>query len=295
MILARSLSFALVLLFAVRAWAAPPADATRAPAAPTAPPSSPAPTSTATPAPNPHVQNVITVAPPSSGLRFAIDELKVQGQDIPPALVLQLQDGFVIGLVREGVAVVDPDDVYRRLKKSPELIGCEASPCLKKLGHALDVRYVLRVRVDIVGNSYKMAARLFGTEGSAPAALPVDTQSRFCDVCTVAEARETMIRLASAISAAAHEAPPPAPPPPPPPAPRSQLGPLAAVLVGVAAVGGGAAVLALSGDRDKGLHAVGGALMGAGALGTVVGFFTLFEPPAPTLPPARGLALALRF
>ena len=51
----------------------------------------------------------------------------------------------------------------------------------------------------------------FTTEGAAPAALPIATQSRSCDVCTVAEARDAMIRLGEAIRKPLEEPPPPVP------------------------------------------------------------------------------------
>jgi len=85
----------------------------------------------------------------------------------------------------------------------------------------------VRVKVDVAGNSYKMVARLFSTEGEAPAELPVSTKSRTCDVCTVAEARDYIVRLADAVRPDLEE--PVAPPPPPvrvpPPPPPPLLGP----------------------------------------------------------------------
>ena len=146
-------------------------------------------------------------------VRVAVPEFKVEG-DGTPALSLQLQDGFVLGLVRSGVQVLDPVDVSRRLEATPELGGCDSSACLKNIGRLLGVTYVLRVKVDVAGNGYKMVARLFSTEGSAPAALPISTKSRNCDVCTVAEAREYMLKLADAVKPDLQE---PAPPPLAPP------------------------------------------------------------------------------
>src|SRR3569623_1149891 len=126
-------------------------------------------------------------------LRVAVPDFKIEG-DGTPALSLQLQDGCVLGLVRAGVQVLDPVDVGRKLESAPELRGCESSPCLKNIGRLLSVRYVLRVKIEVSGNTYKMVARLYSHEGDAPAALPVSTKPRTCDVCTVAEAREYMLR-----------------------------------------------------------------------------------------------------
>ena len=67
----------------------------------------------------------------------------------------------------------------------------------------------MRVKVDVAGNSYKSVARLFSTEGAAPAALPIATESKSCDVCTVAEARAVMLRLADGLRAHIEDNAPP--------------------------------------------------------------------------------------
>src|SRR5439155_12507600 len=150
-------------------------------------------------------------------IRVAIPEFQLDGSP-PPALGIQLQDGFVLGWVRAGAHVLDPSDTAKKLEGHPELQRCDASPCLKAIGQLLDVGYVVRVKVDVAGNSYKSVGRLFTTEGAAPAALPIATESKSCDVCTVAEARATMLRLADAVRSHIDEAVPlPAPVAPPPP------------------------------------------------------------------------------
>ncbi|HET6280568.1 MAG TPA: hypothetical protein VFH73_06370, partial [Polyangia bacterium] len=181
-----------------------------------APPPS-APTAAASPVPAPPPPPPSAPAP-SSKVRVAIPEFQIEGGG-SPALALQLQDGFVLGLVRAGVQVLDPVDMGRRLESKPELGRCDSSPCLKTIGQLLDVKYLVRVKVDVAGNSYKMVARLFSTEGAAPAALPVANKSKSCDVCTVAEARDIMLRLADALRAHLEEPIVAAPPPPPPPPP----------------------------------------------------------------------------
>ena len=214
-------------------------------------------------------------------VRVAVPDFKVVG-DGTPALSLQLQDGFVLGLVRSGVQVLDPVDVSRRLEATPELGGCDSSACLKNIGRLLGVSYVLRVRVEVAGNGYKMVARLFSTEGSAPAALPISTKSRSCDVCTVAEAREYMLKLADAVKPDLQDTAPvvvaPAPPPPPPP---SLVPPLAAAMGGALTVGIGLALFITMPDchatgvptcDDNRLRsAVAGGLIGAGAVTSMVG------------------------
>jgi hypothetical protein len=258
---------------------------------------------------------VATPRAASAKLRLAVPEFKIDG-DGTPALTLQLQDGFVLGLVRAGVQVLDPLDVSRRLEGSPELKGCESSPCLKNLGRLLAVRYVLRVKIDVAGNSYKMVARLFSTEGDAPAALPLATKSRTCDVCTVAEARDYMLRLADALRPDLIDDPPPAAPvpAPAPQPPTSLLPPLVASMAGLVSIATGAALLLTMPDchaptagpsrcSDNRLRsAFAGGLIGAGlvtsAVGTTVMIARLRTPPA--VPGGAGavtttVALSLRF
>jgi hypothetical protein len=194
---------------------------------------------------------------------------------------MQLQDGFVLGLVRSGFDVADFADVSKKLAASPELIGCESSPCLKRTGDLLQARYALRVRVLLTGNSYRMTARLFSTQGAAPAALPIATLSRNCDVCTVNEAREAMIKLADGMRARIEaDGAVLAPPPPPPPPPPSRAGPVLTLCAGVAAVVAGAAVISSAGETDKGRAAVGGTLLGAGLTTSALGLFLSLRLPA---------------
>jgi len=216
--------------------------------------------------------------------RVAIIEFALEGGGTTPALAMQLQDGFSIGLLRQGVDIIDVVDSSKRLDQAPELKGCESSPCLKRLGDLLGVRFVLRVRVSVLGNSYQMSARLFSTEGAAPAALPVATQSRVCNVCTVEEAREQMVRLADGIEARIEATPAP-PPPPAPPEPESRLLPYGIFALGLVAVAAGAVILATSDERGKRMPALGGALMGAGLSLSVTGLYHALDDGQPS--PAR--------
>src|SRR4051812_1222460 len=221
-----------------------------------------------------------SAGPAAARVRVAIPEFQLDGTP-PPALGLQLQDGFVLGFVRAGVQVIDPVDTAKRLEGHPELQHCDASPCLKAMGQLLEVGYVVKVKVEIAGNSYKSVGRLFTTEGAAPAALPVATESKSCDVCTVAEARAVMVRLADALRTRIEE-PAALPPPvaPPAPAPPRLLGPVVVAMVGALAVGAGLAVLASNGpctasacDENRTRNVAGGALIGAGAVLAVGGVY----------------------
>ena len=157
----------------------------------------------------------------------------------------------MLGWVRAGAQVLDPTDTAKKLEGHPELQRCDASPCLKAIGQLLDVGYIVRVKVDVAGNSYKSVARLFSTEGAAPAALPIATESKTCDVCTVAEARAVMLRLADGLRAHVEDnAPPMAPHRPRRPARRRRASsdPCCVAMAGALAIGAGFAVLATNGE-----------------------------------------------
>jgi len=235
-------------------------------------------------------------------VRVAIPEFQLEGSP-PPALGIQLQDGFVLGWVRAGVQVLDPTDTAKKLETHPELQRCDASPCLKAIGQLLDVGYIVRVKVDVAGNSYKTVGRLFTTEGAAPAALPIATESKSCDVCTVAEARGVMLRLADALRGRIEDSA--APPPPlaavtaPPPA--RVVGPVVMAMIGALAVGAGAAVLATNGsctatacDENRTRNAAGGILIGVGAAVMIGGTYVTIVRSRGS-DPVTGVAVAFRF
>ncbi len=245
---------------------------------------------------------IVGAAPAAARARVAISEFQLEGAP-PPALGIQLQDGFVLGLVRGGLQVLDPTDTAKKLEGHPELQHCDASPCLKAIGHLLDVGYIVRVKTDVAGNSYKSVGRLFSTEGPTPAALPIATESKSCDVCTVAEARAIMLRLADALRVRIEEmtpVPQPVTPPPPPPPPRL-LGPAVLAMVGAVAVGVGFAVLAANGDctatgcdENRTRNVTGGVLIGAGAALTLAGaYVTIIRSRGGD--PVTGVALAMRW
>jgi hypothetical protein len=234
--------------------------------------------------------------------RLAIAEFQIAGSEAP-ALALQLEDGFVLGLVRSGVQVVDTADTVKKLDGHPELQHCDSSPCLKAIGTQLDVRYVARVHVDVAGNSYKIVARVFSTEGSAPAALPIATKSKTCDVCTVVEARESMLRVADMLRPQIEEpaAPTPALPPPPAPSAPSLALPIVAAMVGALSVAVGFAILGSNGactgtlcSENRSRNALGGALIGAGAVAAVAGtYVTVVRSRGGE--PITGVAVAFQF
>jgi hypothetical protein len=251
----------------------------------------------------PGVLLLFAAAPAAGKVRVAIPEFQLEGGP-PPALGLQLQDGFVLGLVRAGVQVIDPGDMAKRLDSHPELQRCDTSPCLKAIGQLLDVGHVVRVKVEVAGNSYKTVARLYSTEGAAPAALPIATDSKSCDVCTVAEARSVMLRLADAVRGHIEE--PPSPPVPATPSTATAatprlLGPVVVAMLGAVAIGAGFAVLASNGDctamacdENRTRNAAGGILIGAGAALTLGGaYVTIVRSRGGE--PVTGVSVAMRW
>lgn len=275
-----------------------------------APPAAPAPVvqpTTAQPAPIPAtspgapttipLQPAPPVAPPSAhggvmSTRVAISEFKVEGDGASPALAMQLQDGFVVGLTRTApIYVLDSVDVARYMDTFPELQKCDGSICVKRFGQLLDVSHLVRVNVKVTGNSYTMTGRLLSTEEPTPAMVPVDTETRFCNVCTVDEARQKMIQLGDELKRpvenwiAAWR-----PPPPPPPPPKSWRRPIAAVGIAVGfatAVAGGALFANAGNPGDRWQPGVGGLLLGVGLGATVLGCYVLVAlPPEPGKTPA---------
>jgi TolB-like protein len=232
--------------------------------------------------------------------RVAVTEFQVTGEDASRALAMRLQDGFVVGLNRSApIYVLDSVDVARYIDIFPELQQCEGSMCIKRLGQMLDVSHVVRVTVAVTGNSYDMTARLFSAEGTTPAGVPIDTQTRFCPVCTVDEARQKIIQLGDAIKNPVEQwLTQQRPPPPPPPPPSSWRRPLAAggIALGFATVVAGGALLANVGNDSKKWPAVAGALIGVGASVAVVSCYVLIAPaPDTAAKPSLKVALGGRF
>lgn len=235
-------------------------------------------------------------------VRVAVADFETAGGD-SPALKLQLEDGFVQGLVRAGVQVLDMVDTTKKLEGHPELQHCDTSACLKAIGQQLDVRYVVRVRVEVAGNSYKTVARVFSTEGSAPASLPIATKSKTCDVCTVVEARESMVRLADMLRPQLEEpaAATPLTAPPPPAKPPGLTLPIVAAMAGAVGVAVGFAIIGSNGSctgtncsENRTRSAVGGVFIGAGAAFAVMGTYVTIVR-ARGGDPVTGVAMAVPF
>ena len=245
------------------------------------------------------------VAPPSAhggvmSARVAITEFKVEGDGSSPALSMQLQDGFVVGVTRTApIYVLDSVDVARYMDTFPELQKCDGSICIKRFGQLLDVSHLIRVSVKVTGNTYAMTARLLSTEEPTPAIVPVDTETRFCNVCTIDEARQKMIQLGDELKRPIENwLATWRPPPPPPPPPVSWRRPIAAVglAVGFAtAVAGGAMFANASSTGHRWQPGVGGLLVGLGISATVLGCYVLVALPAEPGKTTASLAVGARF
>jgi TolB-like protein len=231
--------------------------------------------------------------------RVAITEFKVSGDETSRTLAMRLQDGFVVGLTRTApLYVLDSIDVARYVDTLPELQKCDGAICIKRLGQELDVSHVVRVSVTVTGNSYDMTARLFRTQGPSPADVPVDTQARFCPVCTVDEARQKIVALGEAMKnpveswlAQQRPLPPPAPPSP------SWRRPLAAtgIALGFATIVGGGALLANAKHDSKLWPAMGGVLIGVGASLAALSTYVLVVMPGDSPKALPKIALAGSF
>ena len=293
--------------------ASQPAPAAPAPAPTLAPESAKTPAApvTAAPAPVPLLAPATTVRPPTPvappsahggvmAVRVAITEFKVDGDGASPALAMQLQDGFVVGVTRTApIYVLDSVDVARYMVTFPELQKCEGSICVKRFGQLLDVSHLIRVAVQVTGNSYTMTARLLSTEEPTPAMVPVDTETRFCNVCTADEARQKMIQLGDEV-----KRPVEAwlatwrPPPPPPPPPKSWRRPVAAVGVALgfgAAVAGGALFANASSHGERWQPGIGGLLVGLGVSATILGCYVLVALPSEPGKTPASLSVGGRF
>ncbi len=268
--------------------APPPAPAMAAPAPATIPPSPVA------PVPPPSAHGGVLAA------RVAISEFKVEGDGASPALAMELQDGFVVGVTRTApIYVLDSVDVARYMDTFPELQKCDGSICIKRFGQLLDVSHLIRVSVTVTGNSYVMTARLLSTEEPTPAIVPVDTETRFCNVCTADEARQKMVQLGDEMKKPIeHWLATWRPPPPPPPPPKSWRRPIAAVGVALGfatAVAGGALLINSSTMGHRWQPGAGGLLLGVGLSATVLGCYVLVALPSEPGKTPASLAVGAKF
>ncbi len=182
---------------------------------------------------------------------------------LPPRVTgaarVTLQDGFRAslagGLASAGHDAAAALDVDRALAQHPALAACTTDVCLAQLGGLLSARAILRSAIEVIGSSnYSFRIDLYDVRAEHVTASIDDT----CTVCTVREANEALsrasstlgLRLASGAAAVVASAPATLPGHRGTATPRSRLylglgG--AAIALGLGAVGGGAALLAIDG------------------------------------------------
>jgi hypothetical protein len=156
--------------------------------------------------------------------RVLVWSVQASGSAEGPMLREQLYRSLAGGFAAAGFAVVPRQEIGPRLAATPGLVGCETSPCLKRVAELLGVRRIIRAQVEIFGSSYVYRLESLGPDGR----LRHRAEGR-CDVCTVAEVNEQVSQAAVKL-ARAREAPTPPPPPgaEPPPPPTGDERPAAA-------------------------------------------------------------------
>jgi hypothetical protein len=116
-------------------------------------------------------------------------------QVTPPASVEvgeRFQNAVAEGLRRiEGLELV-PQTEVRRALGDPELLACDAAPCLSRLAAELRALRLVRCSVTMLGKAYAVGLRVYDQFGREVVRL-----ERRCEICTLAEAEETITRAAA--------------------------------------------------------------------------------------------------
>jgi hypothetical protein len=131
------------------------------------------------------------------------------------ALREQFSRSLAGGLAAAGLAVVSRAEIERRLAVAPGLVGCETSPCLKRVAQLLGVDRLVRAHVEVFGASYVFRVEDLGPDGT----IRISLEGR-CDVCTVVEINEQLSQAALRLVRTAVRPLAPAMAPGPPAAPR---------------------------------------------------------------------------
>jgi hypothetical protein len=126
----------------------------------------------------------------------------------------RFQDALVRGLAQvAGVAVVSPVEV-RQVLANPDLVNCNSASCLSDIAARLRAPRLVSCEVQIIGKAYAIRLRLFDEFGREASRV-----EQRCEICTLAEAEETIARAAAALGprliavAALASTPPPVLPP----------------------------------------------------------------------------------
>ncbi len=124
--------------------------------------------------------------------RVAVLEILIEG-DAAPEMRGQLDKSLSGGLYAAGWEVVAREDVAKKLKGSPELIGCVTTTCLEEIGEMVGTSRFVRVRITAAGATYTIEIELFAAD---VATGPIARLEKACAPCTFDEANELMSEAA---------------------------------------------------------------------------------------------------
>jgi hypothetical protein len=125
--------------------------------------------------------------------RVAVLEIIIEG-DAPAELRRQLDKSLAGGLYAAGYDVIPRDEVEKKLKHAPELVGCLTSTCLERVGELVGTRLFARARVSANGAAYTIELELLSADASTG---PLARVERSCPVCTIDEANDLMSKAAA--------------------------------------------------------------------------------------------------
>jgi hypothetical protein len=128
--------------------------------------------------------------------RVAVLDLAIAG-DAPPELRVELERSLAGGLSSLGFEVLSREDTLRRLKETPELLGCSTTTCLARIGALVGASRFVRGRVEAEGAAFDIELELLSADVSGGVIARVE---RSCAVCTLAEANDTMSSAALALT-----------------------------------------------------------------------------------------------
>lgn len=131
----------------------------------------------------------------------------------PPPVRAQLRASLIGGLEAGGVRLVPEPEVEAAYQSQKGLRGCHTNTCLRHLGQVLGVPHVVRARIEVVGHThYAVTLEMVGTGDGQVEAKGEDR----CQVCTVAEANESVSNAARQLVVRAFAQPEPEAPAPTP-------------------------------------------------------------------------------
>jgi hypothetical protein len=121
----------------------------------------------------------------------------------PPELRDRFHEAVTRGLQTGGDEVLPAAEVRLRLGVADEMLNCGGTgPCVARSAQALRIDRLVATDVEISGKDYAIKMRLLDSVGRE--LTKIDEP---CDICTVKEADEAMVRAATKLAAAARTLP----------------------------------------------------------------------------------------